>query len=435
MFKLPETDLLTSLQDRVMREALRHKDMVDEWARMEQTLGGAAVAKVAMAMQSAELEELRHPERALLREMQVHLSGRAAIREAMEWITGQTAQKEAAKMAATMNGSEIRKMMTDRAIAEASELNSVRQRLQEQSVGYVTFNDLAARAELDRFTSAVRSVSPTICADWALQHAMMLQTPWIDEASPARSFEAFAAVSKIALAVEEARSSKVTPSSYLRSLVGSWVPADPVAFAVSSAVERARALAQSGIDGRVIDLPKTAFPEVARVTGLAPVPAVRAPRPAESAIVIEASGSLSDDATLQVRSVEQMLRHELRERMPRHFGPNWITQRVPEKMRCGWQERREKSRRGKRIDLLDFSHFGDLVQIIMQKGVWETAFMPSIGMSKEEFQIATNRLIEIRNVLNHAGELEVIEFVWCFSEVTQLRRAFGTRQDGEESEQ
>ena len=433
MFKLPETHFLMSLQDRAVREGLRHNDLIEEWTRTERALGGTEAVKAAMALRSAEIEELRHPERALLREMQERMSGRAAIREAREWATGQTAQKEAAKMLA-MNGPTARQLMTDRMIAEASELNVIRQRMQEQALGYVTFKDLIAQAELDRFASTIRSVSPAVSGDWALQRAMMLQTPWIDEIAPARSFEAFAVVSKIALAVEQARSSEPTPSTYLRSLVGSWAPADPVAFAVSSAVERARALAQSGIDVRISHLPTAAFPEVARVTGLSPPPAVRTQRPADSAIVIEASGSLSDDATLQVRSVERMLRHELRKRMPRHFGPNWIIGRVPEKMRRGWEERRDKSRRGKRIDLLDFSYFGDLVQIIMQKGVWETAFMPSIGMSREEFQIATNRLIEIRNVLHHAGELEVIEFVWCFSEVTQLRRAFGSLQDEEEGE-
>jgi hypothetical protein len=91
--------------------------------------------------------------------------------------------------------------------------------------------------------------------------------------------------------------------------------------------------------------------------------------------------------------------------------------------------RQAEARVGQSTNLLDFSTFGELRDVLLRGDVWDSYFAADVKMSKDEIAIALERLMDIRHAVDHARTLSREHFIWCFAEVGRVMQAFGVAAD------
>ena len=124
--------------------------------------------------------------------------------------------------------------------------------------------------------------------------------------------------------------------------------------------------------------------------------------------------------------IETRLRMIVKTELRRLIGDRWYKQRVPEKMRERWQERRETDQRerGDSYPIEFYADFMDLSQIICQKDNWRDVFQQYF-MSKDDVQVSLQRLNPVRKALAHNRPLVRSDQLILVSEGSRVMAALG----------
>lgn len=439
MFKLPPGT--SAFHEQVLRDARRYEEMVTE---AERALGlGGLEALQAYHAEAELVGSLSHPEAQLIEDYRKLTSVTEAQRELEKSIARDAGSIDLSRELARAEGFAGVHSLTRAAerLALESPVEALRRAAEP------AWSDIACTTRMyDTFASiakeqsaleasladSLRYVSPARSADAALAAAMKIEKPWIDVMDPARSFRAFGALSEIGDAIKALRLDDLQTATHLRSLLGTWTP--PADFALWDEAQRLATYFDAGIDPRLFDIPADAFEEAAWAAGIVqPAPEIHPERtdqgkPAKPSarrrISITYQVSISQDAQAQVNSIELMLREELAWRAATKHGPGWKKKFIHGNVFTELKERQAGARVGKSEELLDFTTFGELIQVIQRKDMWESCF-GDVPMSREEFRVSVERLVELRNAVGHVRRLDPVEFIWVFAEATRLQQAFG----------
>lgn len=434
---------ISRMQEHMLAEAMRCMDMVD---KAERAVGGRTVIEFMQSNRQAleMLGEIRRPELRLAQEMRDLASGVTAQREALEVaaalsdqhmlhfgnttkalpdsVSGAHSLHAAAKQLAR-NGAGVEAMRR-----AADEHQALAQHLGRDAEPFVTMTALVReQAELrESFAAAIKNHS-LLGVGEAVKAAMAINTPWIDLADPMGSIAGFAALSEIGKTMAGLNTDYFAAAEHLRSLVGNWAP--PAGFAFWNEVKRFEAFAESGIDPSILRIPELAFPDVAYASGIVvPVPSIEHEGEAKSPepkVIVPVKSSINIDAHEHVQCAELLIRHRVSWVMAVKHGPNWPKQVIHGTVLSELRLRQaKKTQLGKSPAILDYATFGELLEIAMRKDVWAAAFS-YLPMSAKEFRVCVERLIEVRNVVDHGRDLDPTEFLWAFVEATRLQRAFG----------
>jgi len=434
---------ISQMQERILVEAARYQDMVD---KAECAVGGRAVIELVQSNRQVleMLEKVRRPELHLAQEMRDLASGVTAQRESLEAAAalsnrhmlhlGNTAKAllENASGALSLHAAAER-LARDGAGVEAfrraaEEHQSHAQRLVQGAEHFVTMNALVREQAVLRESIAASIKNHSILGvSESVKAAMAINTPWIDRADPMGSIAGFAALSEIGKTMAELNTDYFVAAEHLRSLVGNWAP--PAGFAFWDEVRRFEAFAESGIDPNILGIPDFAFPDVAFASGIVvPVPSVEHDGKAKSQspkVIVPVNSSIKIDAHEHVQCAELLIRHRLSWVMTAKHGANWPKHVIHGTVLFELKLRHAKmTQLGKSPAILDYATFGELLAIAMRKDVWAAAFS-DLPMCAEEFRVCVERLIEVRNAVDHGRDLDPTEFLWAFAESTRLQRAFG----------
>lgn len=441
---------LTRFQEQIFRDALRYQDMVDEYSKAVDALGGPAMLEALHWQNSVqEGEDLRRTELKIAQEVRDLASGFPPHREAMEAALGKTTLHGLQGELLDLTGPHPLHGAAERLAWESTGVEALRLaaasreptvlQLAREAECYRTFDVLAREgvALEGTFACSFKDLDRHFGMNETMKAALAIEKPWIDALQPNHSFVAFAKLSEIGSAIAGLRLNDIASNEHLRSLMGTWTPPDN--FGLWDEAQRAAAFYASGVDRRIFDIPDWAFEDVARAAGIVqPAPEITPKKKKAKAkaakdpttqaktgkVSVPFVGTTTLDAHAQVQSAELMIRDELAWRAPTKFGPKWKKTYIHGNVLAELRARQANSRVGKSDSLMDYLTFGELVQIVMRKEIWEGAFS-DIGMTREEFTIATGRLMEIRNAVDHGRKLNPVEFIWCFSEATRLQVAFG----------
>jgi hypothetical protein len=442
-FRLPPSlPGLGALEEEVLKTALRDAELHEQ---MEKSLGFGGGMEAVRKLQEEHtlINNLARPEAQIIKEYQDSISGRTAREELLSAAAGGTAVShlyDALERSST--GADALGAMADRLAQESTGVEAIRRAagmtghnsldLAGAAHFYGTFGSMALRqSELE--ASLAHAISGR-ALDSAIAAAMRIEKPWIDSLAPERSFQAFGALSQIGRAIEALRIGDFSSAARLNDLLGTWSP--PESFATWEAAARMATYADAGIDMRLFDIPAQAFDDVARAAGIVqPAPEIAPTAPDEThaddkpgitvrKVTISYHGTTGNDAHAQVQSVELLLRYELGWRAPTKYGGTWMKTFVHGNVLAEVKQRQADARLAKSPSLLDYMTFGELVQVIQRKDLWDNAFS-DVTMTREEFRVAVERIIELRNAIDHGRQLDAVEFIWVFAEATRLQRAFG----------
>lgn len=434
---------ISDMQARMLEDAVRYQDMVEQ----AQRLWGGWEAIDFMHSNGAAfemLEGLRRPELDLVHEMRDLESGVTAQREAMEaalgfsyrhmlrygdtakaaWESasaGHQLQAAAERMATEGPWSEDLRRATEDDQTLAKRIASDAERFVTMSAfvrEHTGYEGTFAAAMKDHSTSGVTE---------AVKAALAIEAPWINRTDPLGSIAGYVALSEIGKAMAGLNTDYFASAEHLRSLMGQWTP--PAGFALWDEVKRFEAFAKSGIDPSILEIPALAFPQVAEASGIVvPVPSLEPKGQAttkDPKVAVPIKSSIAVDAHEHVQCVELLIRQRLSWVMATAHGPNWPKLVIHGTVLRELKERQaKKSQVGKSEAILDYSTFGELLAIAMRKDVFAAAF-GDLLMGAEEFRVCVERLIEVRNAVDHGRPLDPTEFLWAFTESTRLQRAFG----------
>lgn len=380
------------------------------------------------------IEKLAHPERDLVEQHLQHMSGASIQHEAMKAAAGPGFELDRAlRQPENLTGAVALQRAAEGLVGELSGAEALR-----RAAAQPTWRELEVARQYETFDSIAKQHS-AIESIWKaalgradsledMTRAMKINQPWIDAIEPARSFAAYGALSEIGRAIKSLEVEDPLSSQRLSTLLGSWTP--PEGFAQWDESQRLAAYRDADIDMRIFDIPRPAFEDVAREAGIVqPAPEIKGEptepaKPKVSRVSIPFQGSINLDAHAQVQSVELMLRHELGWRAATKHGPKWMKTFIHGSVLAELKVRQTGARVGKSPSLLDFTTFGELIQVIQRKDLWESAFS-DLPLTREEFRVSVERLMEARNAVDHGRELDPWEFISVFAEATRLQRAFG----------
>lgn len=435
MMKLPP-DLpgLSNFERRGLEDALRQQEMIDR---------AIGPAQEILRMHQAEKEMVAHlarPEVELMIEWQAALEAAINPTRDLDHFVKTEAERflehQEALDAAFDPAIQLEKSLRDgtsgvwmlHEAAERARQGTALAEIERAAKGYGTFGTLGTlgseMAKLEDIWDRSAGLSE-------LERAMKIVHPWIDIADPARSFAAFGYATEIGQIIAGAHDSV----RGLEHLLGAWSP--PPGFALWDEARRLDAYTRAGIDMRLFDIPQAAFREIAREVGIVQLPPrARAPRPAARrkskqrasgpAIVIPCRVSIDIEVHAQVQAVEAMLRSELETRAARVFGTSWMKHCVHGSILAEWRQRQANARMGRTSSLLAFSTFGELVDVIQRKNVWNTAFA-DVQIAPDVFRVTIGDLIDARNAADHGRALDQWEFSIAFAAATRVQRAFGAK--------
>lgn len=422
----PDLPGFSSLERRILEDALRQQEMIDR------AFGPAAAALRIHQAEKELIGRLARPEVELLLKQQASLD--AIINPARELDRvvrpelGCMLEQQAALDSAISPARALEKAIYDHAsgafhgAAERALERSAIGDIERAAKGYGTFG--ALESEIVKLHAAWdRHAGPG-----EIERAMRIAQPWIDVTDPSRSFAAFGHATEIGNAIASAQESV----RGLEHLLGAWSP--PSGFAFWNEARRLGAYADAGVDMRIFDIPQAAFREIAREVGIVQAPPrspAQRPAPKKSkqrgpAVVIPCRVSMDIEAHAQVQAVELMLRFELESRAGRVFGENWMKKCVHGAVLSEWRQRQATARMGRTSSLLALSTFGELIDVIQRKDVWKTAF-GDLQISPDVFRVAVGDLIDARNAADHGRPLDQWEFSIAFAAATRVQRAFGMK--------
>lgn len=356
-----------SIKDLMLQDALRAQKMYDD---LERSVGGPSMVE---ALRRHHRDEELVARQTALDSLVYPLSGReallAAVRKMQEEATGVEALRRASG-----------------AVDDRFALRELQRRATELHTFESSFGDAVKAFHLARDADAL----------WS--QVAMIREPWISLEDPYRSFEAFGALAEIASA------------------------------------RTARADDEAELDPRIEEIPQPAARPLGRAAGLKiheVKPRVDLGAPHDIGIVIAGTGTWGTEAHVQVQGVEVMLRERLDLHLTRISGPNWHKHYVAKPVLQAWRAKQAEARVGQSDNLLDFSTFGELRDVLVRKNVW-LAISADVQMTKEEFEVVLDQLMEIRHAVDHGRPLKRRHFIWCFAGVDRIYDAFGFEEREDE---
>jgi hypothetical protein len=425
--------VFSSLQERLIQDVMAQQAMYD---RLERSIGGPVmVDALRLHHQMSKIaEENKRVELAVIRDAQALTCGRAFAHEALEIAKEHRFAKQTREVFEAVSGGEAlcraAKRMEQEAGVEAlwrtvGGLSShfALAQLQKQASEVERFRDLSrGMTDLEgAFAAAVTRVSASLPVETLWLNVSAVTQPWILVDDPYRSFEAFGALSEIAQSTARLRAFEGKFATGLELPVPSF-PDDLAAYKVLAPDD------ETEVDPRIDDLPVFAFGTLARAAGLTihrVDTRVNSRAHKDLGILLVGTGSWATEAHGQVQAVEVMLRAQLDARMTALLGSNWYKQRVNKAVLAAWRSKQVEARVGCSESVLDFATFGELRDVLLRADVWDVGFAADVKMTKEEFTVCLDRLMEIRHAVDHCRKLNRRHFVWSFSEVDRILQAFG----------
>ena len=363
-----------SIKDLIIKDALAARAAYDE---LERNVGGLGVVRALRLREQIDQAAERYgPLNLAMDKIAPPFTGREALFQALEQVQAEATGVEALRQAlGAIDGRfSLRELQR-----QASEL---------QTLGELACANLAFEHS---FAGALKSISITLPVETLWHNVSKVAEPWISLDNPYRSFEAFGALSELA------------------SLC--TVTSDD----------------EAEVDSRIDELPAPAIRPLGRAAGLK-IHGVEARVDQGSSpnigILLVGTSTWGMEAHVQIKGIEIMLRVRLDEHMTGRLGPDWHKHRVSKAVLEVWRSRQTEARVGCSDNLLDFATFGELRDILLRGDVWPT-FSTGVGMTKEEFVILLDHLMEIRHAVDHARPLMRRHFVWCFADVDRILQAFG----------
>lgn len=363
-----------SVNDLIIKEALAAQKIYEDW---ERSVGGPHMVEALQLQQQIEEAAAPYSDLNLVtNKLAPPLSAHESLLQEMKRIEAEATDVEALRRAlGADNGSfALRELQR-----EAANLHAVDEIVR------------ANRAFENSFTAALRGMSVGLPVESLWRNVSRIAEPWILLDDPYRSFEAFGALSELAN-VHTAASSDDTV-----------------------------------VDPRIDDLPAPAARPLGRAAGLKihEVEArVNLASPRTNGILLVGTGTWGHEAHVQIQGVEVMLRERLDQHMTGQIGPNWHKHRVSKSVLDTWRSRQAEARVGGSDNVLDFATFGELRDVVLRGDVWPV-ISAGIGMTKEEFAVLLDHLMEIRHAVDHGRPLLRRHFVWCFADVDRILQAFG----------
>ena len=245
-----------------------------------------------------------------------------------------------------------------------------------------------------------------------------IAVPWAMEQHLGVSVVGFARIARLS---DLARSSDVFAGSSVEIFddeLGAPVPySDDVEDREAAAIE-------AGLNPEVIAFPDRAYPSVLISAGfefqLENFDTIRSDRGDSSGVFDPHHRTLFDQVQHRLRTV---IETELRQL----GGERWYRTRVSDDLRRRWEERRQKDQtdRGDSYDLIFYSDFMDLCQIVCQNNNWKEVFQRYFK-SKEDFNVSCHRLSPVRNALSHGRPLVRSDQLTLFSEGTRILTALNS---------
>lgn len=263
-----------------------------------------------------------------------------------------------------------------------------------------------------------------------LRAAELLHEPWLYGENAARSLSAFAGIQGMGHALHTLPPFDDDLAGGLRYGLGDWrEPLDLCQKDLADPLQRTELYIARGLDTNLTDFPPRAFEQITAVAGL------DADICLESAEGIEESNERGGEEGAFVRTnrahrtllhFEIHVRRFIEARMTSAFGPKWIKQRVPERMRLSWEEKREKALDAgeQELSLIYYADFTDYVQIITRNDNWREVFQPvfrRVALVQESFQ----RLFPIRICTMHARLITHDDHLYLVVETRRLLKAMG----------
>lgn len=188
--------------------------------------------------------------------------------------------------------------------------------------------------------------------------------------------------------------------------------------------ERDDAAVQAGLNHELIAFPPKVYNEVLVTAGfkfgIASAPVPQTIEPADSSVVFDLNFKMILD------QVVQHLRQRVEKCLKDLAGEKWVKQRVPQQIRERWKERQDEAHAdGCPIyDLIQYSDFMDVTDIVCQSDNWNEAFKP-IFRNKDDFRVSMQRIHPIRKALDHTRPLCRSDILILVAEATRILGALG----------
>lgn len=336
---------------------------------------------------------------------------------------GNDSSNAASRLIETINfGSEARRLAGELASRGtfaklASEATDRYATLGAIAGGYRELEATIARiAEQDSLTRSMGEV---------FSRAIRIERPWIDLIDPEKSFAALGLMHEIGQTLASADLFGAEATAKLTDLLGTWDPVDDIDFPAHTREERTEIIVAGGFDDRLLDIPAPAYPQALWATGNAPSPREFRERAGSALCVVRMPRSEAELAFSCVRYVERALRRVVSEQFYTVSGERWVETRVPKPMRQHWEETRAKRQASPTSDLIRFSEFGDLQQLILQH--WKSCFAQRFKVGNEEFRVWTSQLIVIRHPTMHSDDIGSAELFCCLADSSRILQALGLR--------
>lgn len=179
---------------------------------------------------------------------------------------------------------------------------------------------------------------------------------------------------------------------------------------------------EAGRDPTLIAFPAQQFPNIIVAAGFSlEIPAPPVPQPISN---LHGPVAYGDEYHSMLRSTEVHLRGFVERELFALEGQLWVKRRVPGTTSSRWTERRNEARDLNLpvYDLIHYSDFNDLGQIIGQRNNWNDVFETYFG-DKEGVQVSLRRLSPLRNGDAHNRPFCASEILYLAAESVRLLRA------------
>ena len=259
--------------------------------------------------------------------------------------------------------------------------------------------------------------------NWALKlenQMRAMSCSWVMPEYPTLSFEGFAVFSRLNDIVRYAPPFSEPTREILDEDLGNPIEVDDAA----GPDERDAAHLKAGMNPRVFAISPSGMGEVLIQTGFVL-------KAEYTSIPTTTDGSDPElishsEFNKLITIVEQNLRHLINTKMTEEYGENWSLVRVHSSVLAGWKSRHDDAvERGEApLDLINYSDFMDLKDIIIRREHWNRVFKV-IFKKREHFITSMERLHPIRVPLAHSRPLGHGQLIQLISESGLILHALG----------